>query len=235
MYRCVAGQRSGRHGVRRDHASPRFPRLPPGAVRGLEVSRSNILQDLLLQRQIGDRRLRRTFSRSSSFIRFTRSTSSPPYSFRHSVVALLRYASFLARYRRRLALRHQHFNLTKQNNNLLRVKPLLRHLQAPLPSPSLIRPGPKKPGQVNIAGAYLLYDAPKASWREDNRRVQLPSGDGDVAQKPSAGSAGMGSGVEFCSGHRLAGTGEAGETEDGRLFTLERQAALQLCHDAPPY
>jgi hypothetical protein len=29
-------------------------------------------------------------------------------------------------------------------------------------------------------------------WREDNWRVQVPSGDGDRAQKPSAGSAGMG-------------------------------------------
>ena len=40
------------------------------------------------------------------------------------VTKLLRYPGFSARHRRRLALRHQHFNLTKQHNNLLRAKPL---------------------------------------------------------------------------------------------------------------
>ena len=63
--------------------------------------------------------------------------------------ALLRYPSFSARHRRRLALRHRHFNLTKQHNNLLRAKPLPRHLQAPLPAHSLTRSGPKKPSQVS--------------------------------------------------------------------------------------
>jgi len=49
-------------------------------------------------------------------------------------VVLLRYPSFSTFHRRRLALRHQNFNLTKEHNNQLRAKPLPRHLQAPLPS-----------------------------------------------------------------------------------------------------
>ena len=73
---------------------------------------------------------------------------SPGSDTRHE--ALLRYPGFWARHRRRLALRHQHFNLTKQHNNLLRAKPLPRHLQAPLPVHSLTRSGPKKPSQIDF-------------------------------------------------------------------------------------
>jgi hypothetical protein len=42
-------------------------------------------------------------------------------------------------------------NLTKQRHDLLRVEPLLRHVQAPFSDHFLTTLGLKKPGQVNEA------------------------------------------------------------------------------------
>ena len=69
--------------------------------------------------------------------------------FAPSIITLLRYAGFPARHRRRFALRHQHFDLTKHHHNLLCAKPLLRHHQSSFPRHSLTMLGLKKPGQVS--------------------------------------------------------------------------------------
>jgi hypothetical protein len=85
--------------------------------------------------------------------------------------ALLRYPSFSARHRRRLALRHQHFNLTKQHNNLLRAKLLPRHLQAPLPAHSLTRSAPKKPCVSKSVGISSALRAERQLLRSFNPGV----------------------------------------------------------------
>ncbi len=43
------------------------------------------------------------------------------------MVTLLRNSGFTARNRRRLALQHRYFDLTKQHHDLLRTEPILRH------------------------------------------------------------------------------------------------------------
>src|SRR5271155_4319837 len=70
------------------------------------------------------------------------------------VAQLLRNSGFTARYRRCLALRHQHFDLTKQHHDLLRAKPLLRHTLAPSQAHPLTKLGPRNPSQVTDSGRF---------------------------------------------------------------------------------
>ena len=49
-------------------------------------------------------------------------------------VVLQRYARIAAGHRRRVSLRHQHFNLPTQRHDLLRAEPLLRHDLSSFPS-----------------------------------------------------------------------------------------------------
>jgi diguanylate cyclase len=129
-----AGRRSGRRGVRRDRTSLECPRPPAGAVRGLQVSRGNVLEHLLLQRQIGDETLEADILplqvlHPLRLIELKTTVFLPP-----AIVTLLRNSGFPAGHRRGLTLRHQHFNLTEQHHDLLRAEPLLRHNQSSFPS-----------------------------------------------------------------------------------------------------
>src|SRR5664279_2126889 len=53
----VADRQSDRHDAPRDRTSSECVQRPAGAVRGLQVSRGNVLDHLLLKRQIGNKTL----------------------------------------------------------------------------------------------------------------------------------------------------------------------------------
>jgi hypothetical protein len=63
-------------------------------------------------------------------------------------------------------LRHQHFDLTKQHHDLLRAKPLLRHVLAPFQAHPLTKLGPRNPGQVKT-GAELLFEVFSQRYERD--------------------------------------------------------------------
>src|SRR5271169_1853945 len=53
----AADRQFGRHDAPRDRTSRECVQRPAGAVRGLQVSRGNVLEHLLLKRQIGNKTL----------------------------------------------------------------------------------------------------------------------------------------------------------------------------------
>jgi hypothetical protein len=116
---CIAGSRGvGRDPAGmslRDHTSLECPLPPFGAVRGLQVARRNALSTCFSSDRSATRRLRSTFSPASS--------ASPD----RVQVTPRGNAVFSARH---LRLRHQHFDLTQQHDDLLCLEPLLRHRQS---------------------------------------------------------------------------------------------------------
>jgi len=112
---------------------PYFPRMPSTAClrhSGLQVALRNVLEYLLLKRQIGDQTLEAAIlSRSRFFIRHLIEFK-PAVFLSPAIITLLRNVVFSARHRRHLPLRHQHFDRTQQHNDLLCLEPLLRHHQS---------------------------------------------------------------------------------------------------------
>src|SRR5271169_3148085 len=177
----VAGRRSGRHDVPRDCTSPECPGLPGGAARDLQVSQGNVLEHLVLQRQIGNKALQTDvlplqLLHPLGLIKFKPAVLLSP-----SIITLLRNSGFSARYRRCLALRHQNFDLTKQHHDLLRAKPLLRHTLVPFQAHPLTKLGPRNPGQVTCARLPLFIPrecdsySPPATGRRSKARDQATS------------------------------------------------------------
>jgi hypothetical protein len=66
----------------------------------------------------------------NSFLHPLRLIKLEPAVFFRQLITLLRYPGLPARHSWRFALRHQNFNLAKHYDNLLRAKPLLRHLKS---------------------------------------------------------------------------------------------------------
>ena len=160
-----ADRQSGRRGVPRGHISPECCRPPAGAARGLQVSRRNILEHLLLERQIGDKTLETDVFPLEILHPLRLIKLKPAVFLSPAIVTLLRNPGFSARQGRRFALRHQHFDLTKQHHNLLRGEPLLRHSQNSFPSSFSHKAWPKKAQSGQIASPGI--SAPACSrWRE---------------------------------------------------------------------
>ncbi|MSO67165.1 MAG: hypothetical protein EXQ82_05015, partial [Pseudolabrys sp.] len=87
--------------------------------------------------------------------------------------ALLRYTGIPASYRRRFALCHRHFNLTKQRHNLLCTKPLLRHDQAPFQA--ILSQRLVQKSQVRSAGETIEFRAGETIHTENSYKYSIES------------------------------------------------------------
>src|SRR5664280_819587 len=126
-----ADRQSGRLDAPRDRTSPECPQPPAGAVQGLQVSRGDVLEHLLLKRQIGHQTLKTNILALQVLHALCLIDLKAAIFLAPAVITLLRYPCIPAGDRRSFALRHRHFNLAKHRHNLLRTKPLLWHVQAP--------------------------------------------------------------------------------------------------------
>src|ERR1017187_6578424 len=127
-------RQSGRHNAPCDRTFPECVQLPAGAVRGLQVSRGDVLQHLLLKRQIGNKTLQADILAFQVLHPLRLIDLKTAVFLAPAIKTLQRYARIPAGHRRRFALCHQHLNLTKQRHDLLRAKPLLRHDPSSFPS-----------------------------------------------------------------------------------------------------
>jgi len=105
-----------------------FNRLPAPFGR-LQVSRGNVLEHLLLKRQIGNKTLQAHILALKILHPLRLIDLKPAVFFAPAIITLQRYARIPAGHWRRVSLRHRYFNLAKQRHDLLRTEPLLRHDQ----------------------------------------------------------------------------------------------------------
>src|SRR5664280_3254679 len=96
---------------------------------GLTSFPGNVLEHLFLKRQIGDKTLQADILAFQVLHPLRMIDLKTAVFLAPAIKTLQRYARIPAGHRRRFALCHRHFNLTKQRYDLLRAKPLLRHDQ----------------------------------------------------------------------------------------------------------
>jgi GTP cyclohydrolase I len=127
--------------------SPECVQLPAGVVRGLQVSRGNVLEHLFLKRQIGNKTLQADILALQVLHPLRLINLKAAVFLAPAVITLLRNIGIPAGFRGRFAPRHRHFNLTKRVT-ICSAPNLFFGMTSSFPSYSLTTLGLKKPGQV---------------------------------------------------------------------------------------
>src|SRR6188768_1937520 len=132
---CAASSDAGRAPRRRDariHPAPgERARCRPGDARGLEVSPGCLLQDQLVQRQVGNRSAQPRVLSLEILQSLDLIALEPAKLLAPAVVRDLRNPNRAYRFGNALPLRHQHIHLAQLRNNLLGLVSLPRHRGPP--------------------------------------------------------------------------------------------------------
>src|ERR1035437_6997858 len=124
-----------------------------------QVSRCNVLEHLLLKRQVGNKTLQADILAFQVFHPLRLIDLKTAVFLASAIKTLQRYARIPAGHRRRVSLRHRYFDLAKQRYDLPRAEPLLRHNLSSFPSPFSHNAWSKKAqsGQQFIRFSNALY------------------------------------------------------------------------------